>query len=58
MKLYTVIKTTQWPSWVVHTPALQIKMVDSRHFEKKIEKSPYLSNSLIDCHKIWYADAH
>jgi len=32
-------------------------MADSRHFEKKTIKSPYLSNSLTDFDEIWRGDA-
>jgi len=32
------------------------KMADGRHFEK-IEKTPYLINSLTDRNEIWYGDA-
>jgi len=45
-------------STVKNLKTLKSKMADGRHFEKKeIEKSPYLSNGLIDCHEILYDDA-
>ena len=33
-KFYTTIETIKWSSWVVPIGAQQIKMADSRHFEK------------------------
>jgi len=33
------------------------KMANGRHIGK-IEKSPYLSNGLADCHEIWHDDAY
>jgi len=32
-------------------------MEDDRHFEKKIEKSPYLGNGLTYRHESWQDDA-
>jgi len=31
-------------------------MVDDLHFEKQIDKSPYLSNGLTDLEEIWHSD--
>jgi len=50
MGLLTVqtVKTFEFP---------KSKMADSRHFEKKTIKSPYLRNRLTDVDEIWHDDA-
>jgi len=32
-------------------------MSEGSHFEKKVEKSPYLGNGFTDCHEILHNDA-
>ena len=45
-------------SWVVQTRVQQIQNGGWHHFQKKIEKSPYLSNGLTDLYEIWHSDAY
>jgi len=53
----TVINTTKYSLWMSKHAHNSSKMVDGHHFEKKTEKSLYISNGLTDQQKILHNDA-